>query len=282
MKIGKLVQRNISAIFEYCETQNRAEFARLQDKYYSKETFDINYPFCRPIAKISGADRVRYWQNEYQALGIPIRVTSQWFNPPTSKSLFLFRAYMIKHKIEFDDSPFLATEEPQKTSSSKTRGRYKASAIGNGQNAVFRYILGQLGDEQFSAQDWQQVVEDFGNCCAYCGAKGELVMDHIIPINKQFLGEHRLGNLAPACRGCNSKKASNDFRAFLSDDPARISTIESHMAKNEYTPIGDHKKLKMVLENAHREIRQLADRYVSLAEIILQEDEDQESPAINS
>lgn len=44
MPIGKLVQRSIPAILEYCETQDPAEFARLQDQQYSKETFNINYP----------------------------------------------------------------------------------------------------------------------------------------------------------------------------------------------------------------------------------------------
>ncbi len=52
MPIGKVVQRSIRAILEYCETQDPTEFSRLQDARYSKDTFDVNYPFCQPITKI--------------------------------------------------------------------------------------------------------------------------------------------------------------------------------------------------------------------------------------
>jgi len=42
-------------------------------------------------------------------------------------------------------------------------GRYKGNAIGNAQNALVRNILSRLGDEAFSAEDWQQVIDDFAN-----------------------------------------------------------------------------------------------------------------------
>jgi len=87
MKIGKLVQRHIPAIFEYCETKDASEFSRLQDARYSKETLDINYPFCCPVANISQQDQVRYYAQVYTVFTVPVRVTSQWFNPPHSNSL---------------------------------------------------------------------------------------------------------------------------------------------------------------------------------------------------
>ncbi len=59
MKIGAFVRRHIPAIFQYCEMQDRAEFVRLQDSTYSKQTFDINYPFCRPTARIGAEKQVR-------------------------------------------------------------------------------------------------------------------------------------------------------------------------------------------------------------------------------
>ena len=94
-------------------------------------------------------------------------------------------------------------------------------------------------------------------------------MDHVVPINKQALGEHRLGNLAPACRNCNAKKADQGFREFLENDPARIAAIEAHMAKYGYTPIGDHEKLRQVIELAHQDVRQLADRYIAIINAVL-------------
>ena len=274
MKIGKFVQRHIPAIFDYCETRGPTEFARLQDPRFSKENFDINYPFCRPVAKIGQAETCRFWEKEYSVHGVVVRVTNDWYNPPTSKNLPLFRRYLNERAIAFDDSVDTMPETgedatPVITAERKARGRYKGNAIGNAQNLLIRNILSRLGDEQFRAAHWEEVISDFGNCCVYCGGEGELVMDHVVPINKQALGEHRLGNLAPACRSCNAKKADQGFREFLENDPARIAAIEAHMAKYGYTPIGDDETLRQIIELAHQDVRQLADRYIAIINAVL-------------
>ncbi|PKP85655.1 MAG: hypothetical protein CVT80_01425, partial [Alphaproteobacteria bacterium HGW-Alphaproteobacteria-2] len=271
MKIGQFVQSSIPAIFEYCERQDPAEFVRLQDTRYSKETFDINYPFCRPVDQIGQTDRVRYWNRDYVVNGISVRVTSQWFNPPTSKSLPLFRRYLVQRGIAVAHPlPETASDEAQSDAAVRAaRGRYKGNAIGNAQNYLVRNILSRLGDEQFSAVQWQEVVEEFGRACAYYGAEGELVMDHVVPINKQALGEHRLGNLAPSCRACNARKSEQDFRDFLAGDQARIAAIEAHMIKYGYRPIGDHEQLREIIDLAHQDVRHLADRYVAIINTVL-------------
>ena len=156
----------------------------------------------------------------------------------------------------------------------RARGRYKGNPIGNAQNLLVRNILSRLGDEQFSDVQWQEVMKEFGHSCAYCGAEGKPVMDHVIPINKQALGEHRLGNLVPSCRSCNAKKSQQDFREFLADDQARIAAIETHMQKHGYRPISDHKKLREIIELAHQDVRQLADRYVAIINTVLQQETD--------
>ena len=63
------------------------------------------------------------------------------------------------------------------------------------------------------------------------------MIDHAIPINREYLGEHKLGNLVPACRDCNSRKAGNDYREFLFDETDRLERIEEHMHKNNYAPL---------------------------------------------
>lgn len=271
MKIGQIVQSSIPVIFKYCEETEPEEFARLQDPRYSKEAFDINYPFCRQSAQIGQADRVRYWTREYVVHGVPVRVTSQWFNPPTSKSLPLFQRYLASKGLRADFGPETATfDAPSPDDAIRAaRGRYKGNAIGNAQNYLVRNILSRLGDEQFNALQWQAVVDAFGRACAYCGAEGDLVMDHIVPINKQALGEHRLGNLVPSCRACNARKGERDFRAFLADDPVRVSTIEAHMTSHGYEPIGDHAQLRAIIDLAHQDVRNLADRYVAIINTVL-------------
>lgn len=266
MKIGQIVQRSIPAIFKHCEESDPTEFARLQDPRYSKETFDINYPFCRQVAQIGTVDRVRYWIREYAVHGVPVRVTSQWFNPPTSRSLPLFQRYLAGRGIAADlRPPEAAPDDPAPDATARAaRGRYKGNAIGNAQNYFVRNILSRLGEEQFSAAQWHAIIDAFDGTCAYCGVAGELVMDHVVPINKQALGEHRLGNLVPSCRACNARKAEKDFREFLEDDPVRSAAIETHMKSHGYEPIGDHAQLRAIIDLAHQDVRNLADRYVAI------------------
>lgn len=271
MKIGQFFQQCIPAILKYCTESDPAEFARLQDPRYSKETFDINYPFCCPLAKIGPSDQVRYWIRVYPFHGVPVRVTSQWFNPPTSKSLPLLQRYLANKRIPTDFPPAETGDgaETPVNIPHAARGRYKASAIGNAQNLLIRNVLSRLGTESFSALQWQAVVDAFGRTCAYCGADGELVMDHVVPINRQALGEHRLGNLVPSCHACNARKAEGDFRTFLANDPTRIAAITAHMTTQGYEPIGDHAQLRAIIELAHQDVRSLADRYVAIINTLL-------------
>lgn len=53
--------------------------------------------------------------------------------------------------------------------------------------------------------------------CAYCGAPAE-TWDHVFATvrNSRFSGHgHRLGNLLPCCKPCNSKKGNKDWHAHL-------------------------------------------------------------------
>ena len=267
MKVGQIVQSSVPAIFKYCEETEPDEFARLQDPRYSKETFNINYPFCRQVAQIGSTDRVRYWTGEYVVHGIPVRVTNDWY----SKSLPLLRRYLASKGIPADFHPQKTTfDAPSPDDAIRAaRGRYKGNAIGNAQNYLVRNILSRLGDEQFNALQWQAVMDAFGCACAYCGAEGDLVMDHVVPINKQALGEHRLGNLVPSCRACNARKAEREFREFLADDPIRVATIEAHMISHGYEPIGEHAQLRAIIELAYQDVRDLADRYVAIINTVL-------------
>jgi 5-methylcytosine-specific restriction endonuclease McrA len=54
--------------------------------------------------------------------------------------------------------------------------------------------------------------EEFGGKCAYCGAAGEMQMDHFVPLAKG--GTHALGNLVPACPSCNYSKSDHDAETW--------------------------------------------------------------------
>lgn len=279
MPIGKVVQRSISAIFEYCETQDPAEFARLQDARYSKDTFDVNYPFCQPITKIGPDQSRRFWTQRYLVHGVTVRVTSQWFNPPTSNSLPLFLRYLerrglstqIRSHSEPEDSQRASGLDPAENAKNPGPNPKHRNAIGNAQNLFVRYLLSSVSNDDFSAEDWQGTVESFGNRCAYCGSREALSMDHVVPLNKTALGLHCLGNLVPACRSCNAKKSARDFREFLSGDAGKIAAIEAHMEKHGYTPAQDAMALRKVIDLAHQDVRAMADRYVIILQTTLQQ-----------
>jgi len=56
-------------------------------------------------------------------------------------------------------------------------------------------------------RDWVRLMARFQGACAYCGMVGvPLQRDHITPLSRG--GEHRIGNLLPACGPCNYSKAS--------------------------------------------------------------------------
>ena len=55
-------------------------------------------------------------------------------------------------------------------------------------------------------------------------------MEHAIPINKEVLGEHRLGNIVPSCKQCNSEKHKKSFEEFLGDDTQKINAIKKCMS----------------------------------------------------
>lgn len=57
----------------------------------------------------------------------------------------------------------------------------------------------------------------FNHCCAYCGAAGDMHMDHFVPIAKG--GTHVLGNLVPACERCNLSKTKHDAETWYRSQP---------------------------------------------------------------
>ncbi|BBO21084.1 MAG: hypothetical protein HKUEN07_01370 [Rhodocyclaceae bacterium] len=76
--------------------------------------------------------------------------------------------------------------------------------------------------------------------CVYCGDAAE-TWDHVFAIvqDSTFSGYgHRLGNLLPCCKPCNSKKGNKDWKQYLQSLPLppaeqteRIATIERYLRK---------------------------------------------------
>jgi HNH endonuclease len=84
--------------------------------------------------------------------------------------------------------------------------------------------------------------------CVYCSAPAQ-TWDHVFATVKKsaFSGHgHRLGNLVPCCKQCNSAKGNKDWRQYLAqlgapDTAERESRIASYLAKHakqDFAPIG--------------------------------------------
>ena len=67
-----------------------------------------------------------------------------------------------------------------------------------------RRIVGNKG--KLTNQEWDEILRGHNFRCAYCGVKGNMTIDHVIPISKG--GQHIAGNIVPACTECNSRKGA--------------------------------------------------------------------------
>jgi 5-methylcytosine-specific restriction endonuclease McrA len=272
MKIGKLVKHHIKQIFFHCDNVEHEEIYALIDPKYSKKIFGVNFPFCMELENIEQSQSKRYWTEIYLVRGKRVRVTSQWFE--TSMPLFIkyLKSKQITPKIDLTENveDEGQANKKQQAPSSRSNSRYRGNPVGNAQNLLIRNILSSLGVESFNEQDWNSTKDYFSHKCAYCGTETELLIEHAIPINKERLGEHRLGNLVPSCKLCNSNKGGKDFREFLGENTWAISKIEEYMDSRNYVPLVDNEQMKMILNMAHKEVAALADRYITIINELFQ------------
>ncbi|MCB1278551.1 hypothetical protein [Prosthecobacter sp.] len=100
--------------------------------------------------------------------------------------------------------------------------------------------------DQYSEADVKEAVHALGQDpeadleCVYCGKEAE-TWDHVFATveNGEFSGAgHRLGNLLPCCKPCNSKKGNRPWSIFMDSlemsDEERLSrkgTIERYLKR---------------------------------------------------
>jgi len=58
---------------------------------------------------------------------------------------------------------------------------------------------------------------EFNHRCAYCGAGGDLHIEHVVPISRG--GGHAIGNIIPACKDCNFSKRDSEVEAWYRSQP---------------------------------------------------------------
>lgn len=91
----------------------------------------------------------------------------------------------------------------------KVRSRHKAWSHSNPERiATYRHrrrAHKQNNGGTYTVEEWDALVERFGNRCLCCGAQNvQLTADHIVPLSKG--GSNFIENIQPLCFSCNSSK----------------------------------------------------------------------------
>jgi len=231
-------------------------------------------PVFKPADNITNQHHRRYRAAVYLCGGNRLRISSDWKKQNRQRFLKYVHSKDIIDEQKMAEYVAMASMEigdgRSKSRNAKSKGRYGARHVGDIQNLVMRVILSNLGDDQFSAQDWADTVLFFGGACAYCSQKtDELVREHATPITINKLGEHKTGNIVPSCKSCNSKKSEQDFVEFLGGDDPKAARIFEHMRRHNYTPIGNNDELSNLLESARREVGEIVAKYVRESNLYL-------------
>jgi hypothetical protein len=276
MSVGEYIYSNLGQIIDYCN-ENLNELDKLLDIDKSKTLFDLNYAFFIETRNIDDGNKKRkaerYKADEYTINNLIVRVTNDWYK----KNIPYFSDYLAKINIIPVGSEYVVEKTPEMKISSRRNSRYKGNPIGYSQNSLIRNILSNLGNESFSEDDWEKTKEYFNNKCAYCGNSGELIIEHAIPINREKLGEHRIGNIIPACKKCNSNKHDKDYREYLGNNIIAIKKIDEYMESKNYIPLEDNEKLKNILNMAYEELSIVAERYINIINDLFINTEEEES-----
>ena len=116
----------------------------------------------------------------------------------------------------------------------------------------------------------QELLEHFGFGCCYCGRKldvSSLSQDHLIPMNKTFLGLHAWGNVVPCCQDCNNKKQQTIWEIFIKeasnsgDLKNRTDRIKSFVREMRYDP---NLNLHSFADNLYEDVGEVAMTLVNL------------------
>ncbi|TKJ83783.1 hypothetical protein PaeCFBP13512_22465 [Paenibacillus sp. CFBP13512] len=94
-----------------------------------------------------------------------------------------------------------------------------------------------------SMRDWHEIKNFFNNQCAYCGiedtgdSRNGLVPDHLIPAVDY--GDYVIGNVIPACHGCNDRRGKKNWEPWLvanypTQAEQRVAVVKEYLNKFPY------------------------------------------------
>ena len=158
-------------------------------------------------------------------------------------------------------------------------GRKSQSDISNSAIRIFLQSVGELHDKKRGHEPFKKtmaqrksLLSEFESCCCYCGAsidEKSMTDDHVVPINKQYLGLHCWGNIVPACKECNNEKNTSTWEEFLK---AKVKDSEHYKKRHalvtnyasKYGYNAQKLNLKSVAGNLYEDVGEVASTLIKL------------------
>jgi hypothetical protein len=126
-----------------------------------------------------------------------------------------------------------------------------------------------------------EIYKSWNHKCAYCG-EGATSLDHVVPRYKS--GETTRKNLVPACRRCNTSKASEKLHEwYLKQDffcEAKLNRIERWTSQNPYQVLHWEKEAEVSL--VHRNYVGQTQEGCSSCEALPERQDEMQFPAAHS
>jgi 5-methylcytosine-specific restriction endonuclease McrA len=132
-----------------------------------------------------------------------------WLPPLKKRSDAIPRCKKCRNKVRYSKTEDAAKARAKRWSKTP-KGRLAGQVHRNRRRALKRSVVATL-----TAQEWQDILTFHNHACVYCGATGNLEMDHFHPLSKG--GDFTKNNIVPACRSCNASKRDRPAWEFMSD-----------------------------------------------------------------
>lgn len=138
-------------------------------------------------------DAKRYLESRERSL----ERSKKWYEENQSRK----QAYDVLYREVNRDKVLHNKSEWQKKFLQTPEGKAKGRRASHKRNAL-KYAPGN--SFRITSKDERRALARYRNSCAYCGARGTLHWDHVIPLSRG--GRNSIGNLLPCCQSCNQNK----------------------------------------------------------------------------
>ena len=154
MKIGELVKNYIPHILNYCTSTDFRELERLCHKGYSKDTFDINYPFCVKIDDdIMNDESNRFWKQSFQVNRLEYRIIDKNKYEELYQKVVYLPTNKFSRNVSSVSAPF-SSQNKLEVEAMEMSGLYRKFYY---LERSIRILIEEVMHESFGDNWWQRI-----------------------------------------------------------------------------------------------------------------------------